>query len=388
MMSISDSICYIGADDVSARLFESQYPLEHGMSYNSYLIKDEKTAILDTIDRHCADVWLHNLEAALGGTRPDYLIIHHLEPDHSALIGKVLGLYPDITLVLSARAAAMLPQFIDNMPGASQIIAVNEGDSLDLGRHKLKFFMAPMIHWPEVMMTYESTERVFFSADAFGKFGALGYEDSWADEARRYYINIVGKYGRQVSSLLKRVNPYPVSHIAPLHGPVLSGDLTPYLRLYDLWSTYRPENERGVLIAFASIYGHTAEAAAEAAALLRDKYGVDDVTVMDLCRNDMSEAVAQAFRTGRMILACATYDGGMFPVMSTFIEHIAMKGYRSRRVALIDNGSWAPVAGKLMRKALEALPDISFAEPSPSLRTRLTDTDRRAIDAMCADLMK
>lgn len=387
-MSISDSIRYIGADDVSAKLFESQYPLEHGMSYNSYLIKDERTAILDTIDRHCADVWLHNLAAELGDTLPDYLIIHHLEPDHSALIGKVTELYPDITLVLSERAAAMLPQFIDKVPDASHMLTVKDGDTLSLGSHNLTFFMTPMIHWPEVMMTYESTEQVFFSADAFGKFGAVGYPEEWDDEARRYYINIVGKYGRQVNALLRRIDPYPVSYIAPLHGPVLKGVLAHYLHLYDLWSTYRPESERGVLVAYASIYGHTAEAAIEAAALLRDKYGADDVTVMDLCRNDMSEAVAQAFRTGRLLLACSTYDGGMFPAMATFIEHIAMKGYRSRRVALMDNGSWAPVAGKLMRKALESMPDISIAEPSPSLRTRLTDSDRTAIDAMCADLMK
>ncbi|MCM1484481.1 MAG: FprA family A-type flavoprotein [Muribaculaceae bacterium] len=384
-MFITDSIHYIGVDDASASMFEAQYPLYHGMSYNSYVIRDKKTAILDTTDRSCAAQWMRNLEFALAGTEPDYLVVHHLEPDHSSMMEAVMTRYPGMKLVLSARACAMLPQFLSYPVLAERVMAVKDGDTLELGHHTLQFIMAPMIHWPEVMMSYESHEQILFSADAFGKFGVLSYHDDWVNEARRYYINIVGKYGRQVSSLLTRLDSVPVHRIASLHGPLLEGNLTKYLRLYSLWSSYRAETE-GVLVAYASIYGNTEKAALQAADILRNRMGVKNVTVMNLCRCDMSEAVAQAFRLSGMLLAAPTYDGALFPAMEQFLNKLSMKGYRSRRVGLMENGSWAPLAGKIMRNKVTEFPDVDIVEPCVTIRTTLNDASQKQLTELCRAL--
>lgn len=381
-MYISPSIHYIGADNASAKIFEAQYTLSHGMSYNSYLITDTRTAILDTIDADCAEQWKQNLEQALDGRNPDYLVVHHLEPDHSSLTQYVLERFPDIKIVTSVRAAAMLPQFLSGINIEGRVIAVKDGDTLELGNHTLHFTMAPMIHWPEVMVSYESTEKILFSADAFGKFGALAYEDEWLNEARRYYINIVGKYGRQVSALLSKFNHLEVKAIAPLHGPLLSDNIGQYVHYYSLWSSYTPETE-GVLVAYASIYGNTREAALMAAGMLKEQFGVKEVVVTDLCSDDMAEAVAQAFRMDRMILACPTYDGALFPAMDFFLSRLASKGYRSRSVGLIENGSWAPIAAKLMRDRLSAMPDVNIIEPAVTIRSRLNASDPDNIHALC-----
>lgn len=369
MTVIKEHIKYLGVIDEALPLFEGQYPLTRGVSYNSYMIDGgDKIAVLDTVEQHRGGDWLQRLNEALDGRKPDYLIIHHLEPDHSAMVGEVLKLYPDVRLVLSRRAWGMLPQFIDApLPNDPMIVA--DGDGLSLGRVELKFATAAMVHWPEVMVTYDATDHILFSADAFGAFAAA---DPWDDEARRYYCNIVGKYGAQVQAFLTKSKAWQLDAICPLHGPVLSSNLDHYLGLYDLWSRYEPET-RGVLVAHASIYGHTAEAARRMAHILRQT-GAGQVTVIDLARTDGSYALAEAFRLSGMVLACSTYDGGLFPPMEGFLRRLVAKGMRNRRVGLIENGSWAPVAGRLMTDALSRLKGMEIVSPTVTLRTRL-ETD-------------
>lgn len=353
---ISDSVLYLGADDRDIDLFESQYPVPHGISYNSYLILDEKVAVMDTIDRRRTEAWFQSLTQALDGREPDYLIISHMEPDHAYNIGLLAEKYPSMKLVGNAKTFAMLPRFFDSSLN-DRAVTVADGDTLPLGKHTLTFYMAPMVHWPEVMVSYESAEKLLFSADAFGRFGALDVDLPWLDEARRYYLNIVGKYGVQVQALLKKAAGLDIAKILPLHGPVLEGDLTPYLHAYDLWSRYEPE-EKGVTLAWCSIHGNTEKAAL----LLRDfleKAG-EEVACFDLSRCDLSAAVASAFRYDALVLACPTYDGGLFPPMEDFLSHLKSKNFQNRAVALVENGSWAPIAAKLMGERLSTMKGVTI----------------------------
>ena len=352
---INEAVAYIGTDDVDLDLFESQYEVPEGMAYNSYLIQDEKVAIMDTVDARCAQAWKENLAEALGDRTPDYLVVHHLEPDHTGLIDWVTRQYPALQVVASTRALQMMGQFFDGLDLTGRSLAVKEGDTLSLGSRSLTFYGAPMVHWPEVMVSWLDADRILFSADAFGKFGALskcGYfseeDGDWACEARRYYFNICGKYGLQVQALLKKVLPLPLDTICPLHGPVLRGDLAPYTGLYDTWSRYGVETE-GVFVAYASIHGGTAAAALKMADILRAK-GCPKVAVADLSRDDQAEAVEDAFRYGKVILAASSYDAGVFPPMDIFLHHLRDKAWQKRRVGLIENGSWAPSAGRVMRE--------------------------------------
>lgn len=378
---ISDAVKYIGVDDKTIDLFESQYVVPEGVSYNSYLILDEKTALMDTVDVRGMQEWEKNLTAALDGRGLDYLVISHLEPDHAGSIGRLLELYPKVTLVGSAKALAMLPQFFEPDPNTKKLTAA-EGDTLSLGAHTLQFFMAPMVHWPEVMVTYESSEKILFSADGFGKFGALDAEDAegWACEARRYYFNIVGKYGAPVQALLKKAKTLDIQTICPLHGPILSDNLGYYIDLYDTWSSYRPENS-GVLVAYASIHGNTAAVAEKFGEMLRAR-GVEKVVVSDLARDDMAEVIEDAFRYDRMVLAAASYDGGVFPCMQDFLHHLQSKAYQNRRVGMIENGSWAPCAAKTMKGILETMKDVSLVEPVVTIRSVMKDSDMAALNAL------
>lgn len=376
---LTQSVYYVGVDDIEAHLFENQYTLHHGMSYNSYLIKDNHTAIVDSVDADKANQWIRQIESVCGDdTKPEYLIVHHMEPDHSAGIERALDRWPELKIVASAKAIAMLARFFPGREFDGRTVAVKEGDTLELGTHRLQFFAAPMIHWPEVMVSYEPTEHILFSADAFGKFGALQYEDDWVNEARRYFINIVGKYGNQVQSLLKKLSDPHIHIIAPLHGPVLTDNLGRYLKLYDCWSSYRAET-RGVLVAYSSIYGGTAEAATRLGEMLRSA-DAGEVVMMDLCTCDQSEAVAQAFRLSGMVAAAPTYDAGIFPPMHDFLHHLSMKGYRNRWVGLVENGSWAPTAARQMRKILEPLPGIEFVDPVVTINSR---PDQTTYDSLC-----
>ena len=392
-MKLSSHITYIGVDDLTLDLFESQYAVPEGMAYNSYLIEDEKLAVLDTVDARKGEQWKQNLKEALGERTPDYLVVHHLEPDHSGLVAWALETYPSLTLVMGAKAASMLPQFLDKAPGAERILTVKEGDSLPLGACSLRFLAAPMVHWPEVMVSYCPEEGVLFSADAFGKFGALsrtgwwGDEDAdWACEGRRYYFNICGKYGIPVQTLLKKVSALGgLRVIAPLHGPVLRENLSYYLDLYRCWSSYGVETE-GVFVAYASIHGGTARAAERLAEILRAK-GCPKVALCDLCRDDMAEAVEDAFRYGRMVLLAASYDGGLFTPAYSFLHTLQMKLWQKRRVALVENGSWAPSAGKVMREMLAAMKDIELVEPLVTIRTRLKESDIPALEALADGIL-
>ena len=384
--NISDSIRYVGVDDTGISFFENQYPVSHGMSYNSYLIIDEKVAVTDTVDRNFGAEWLSNIASALEGRSPDFLIVHHMEPDHSANILAALHRYPDMKIVASAKAISMLPLYFEDFDFTGRTIAVKEGDILTLGAHKLIFFSAPMVHWPEVMISCELSEKVLFSADAFGKFGALCYDDEWLPEARRYYANIVGKYGPQVQALFKKIAGAEIKAIAPLHGPVLNERLEEYLSHYNRWSTYEPEIPDGVLVAYASIYGGTAEAALLLAQMLREA-GAPEVVAFDLCRHDQAEAVAQAFRLGRIVLAAPTYDAGIFPAMHNFIYHLQIKGVRNRRFALIENGSWAPVAALQMKEMLSHLKNSEVVDPVLTVRGRLHTADRDTLRAITASLL-
>ena len=380
-MKISDTIRYIGTDDLDIDLFESQYVVPEGMSYNSYVILDEKVAVMDTVDARKGTEWKTNLVAALNGRQPDYLMVHHMEPDHASLIAQTVEAYPGLKVVLSAAAAKMLPNFFEGTDFEGRILTVKEGDTLCLGQHVLQFIAAPMVHWPEVLMSYEQTEKVLFAADGFGKFGALCNEtDDWACEARRYYFNICGKYGAQVQAVLKKAATLDIRTICPLHGPVLSGDLTPYLSLYDTWSRYEPESE-GVLVAYASIHGGTAAAAQKFADMLRAR-GAEKVVVSDLSRSDMAEVIEDAFRYPRMVLAASSYDGGVFPVMHDFLHHLQIKNFQKRRIGIIENGSWAPCAARAMRSILDQMKDITLAEPIVTLRSRMKQTDIPAMEAL------
>ena len=379
MKSISTDIIYIGTDDLSIDLFEGQYKVPQGVSYNSYLILDEKTAILDTVDSRKAEEWLAKLETALDGRIPDYLVVHHLEPDHSSVIAAVAEKYPSITIVAGAKALAMIPQFFENLSLEGRTMAMKEGQVLELGKHSLKFVSAPMVHWPEVMVSFDEFDGTLYSADGFGKFGALsecGFYSSedkdWDSEARRYYCNIVGKYGAPVQALLKKASALPIKRICPLHGPIIDSDFGHYISLYDKWSRYEPETE-GVLIAYASMHGGTEAAALKLSEMLREK-GVETVE-FDLCRCDLSAVLAEAFRYPKIVLAAASYDNNIFTPMYNFIHLLQIKGLCDRKVGLIENGSWAPCAGRLMKEMLGQMKNMEVVEPTVTIRSRMHSSD-------------
>ncbi len=381
-------IKFIGVNDTDLDLFEGLYPIPNGISYNSYLILDDKIAIMDAVDiRRCKE-WLAALDTALEGRVPDYLVIHHMESDHAGSVAELFSRYPDIKIVATARSLQMLPQFFEGIDFSNKekTMSVGEGDTLSLGKHKLKFIMAPMVHWPEVMVSYESSSKVLFSADAFGKFGALSHSEEWAAEARRYYFNICGKYGVPVQNLLKKMLKLEVSAIYPLHGPLLTENLEYYISLYDLWSRYEAENE-GIFIAYASIYGGTAATANKLAELLKEM-GAHKVIVSDLCREDVSYAVANAFRTGAMVVAASSYDGDVLPPMHNFLHHLQLKGYRSRRVGIIENGSWAPSAARAMKELLSELKDVEVIEPVVTIRSRMKQSDLQAITSLAEAMLR
>ena len=386
-MKITDSIKYVGVNDHQIDLFEGQYVVPLGMAYNSYVIMDEKIAVMDTVDVKFTDEWLGNLKEVLDGRKPDYLIVQHMEPDHSANIMNFLAVYPDTTVVGNAKTFTFMGQFFDLDPAMKKLVVKN-GDKLELGSHVLNFVFAPMVHWPEVMVTYDSTDKVLFSADGFGKFGANDVEDpeGWACEARRYYFGIVGKYGLQTQNLLKKASGLDIQIICPLHGPVLSENLGYYIDLYDKWSAYTPE-EKGVLIAYTSVYGHTKEAVMELAELLK-KEGCEKVVVTDLARDDMPEAVEDAFRYDRLVLATTTYNNSIFPFMHTFIEHLTERFYQNRTVGFIENGTWAPVAKKTMHSMLEGCKNIKFLETSVTIKSALKDDSRAALAQMAKELCR
>ena len=385
---ISETIKYIGVDDLDIDLFESQYVVPEGMSYNSYLIDDEKIAVLDTADARKGEEWKANLSKALNGRQPDYLVAHHMEPDHSALIAWMLETYPGVQLVCSAQAVKMLANFFDGVDFTGRVITVKEGDTLALGKHTLQFIGAAMIHWPEVIMSYDSTDKVLFSADGFGKFGALVNEtDDWACEARRYYFNICGKYGAQVQTLLKKAAALDIQTICPLHGPVLKGEpLAAAIKLYDTWSKYEPESE-GILIAYASIHGGTAKAAERLGELLKLKIENFKVVVSDLSREDMAEVIEDAFRYPTVVVAASSYDAGVFPVMHDFLYHLQIKNYQKRKFGIIENGSWAPSAGKVMRGMIEAMKDCEIVEPMVTIRSRMKAGDEALLEQLAEALI-
>lgn len=381
---ISDSIKYIGADDTTLDLFESQYKVPNGMAYNSYIILDEKVAVMDTIDKRKSEEWFNNLNATLNGRDVDYIVISHLEPDHAANIKALADKYPDAKLVLSAKAKAMLPQFfnIDNLDERCQVVA--ENDELSLGKHKLVFIMAPMVHWPEVMLEYETTEKVLFSADAFGKFGALCTDEDWTCEARRYYFNIVGKYGAPVQTLLKKAAGLDIKTICPLHGPVLKDNLNYYIEKYLTWSSYEPEDD-GILVACASIHGNTKAAALKMVDILKEK-GYENVAFTDLTRDDMSEAVEDAFLYGRLIVAAASYDGGVFPPMEDFVNRLSHKAYQKRKVGIIENGSWAPTAARWLKTAFEGMKNITICPDIVTIKSTMNDNNIADMEKMAEEI--
>ena len=389
---LNQKVFYIGSDDTNIDLFESQYVVPEGMSYNSYLIKDDKTAILDTSDARKADEWKQSLAEALAGSEPDYLIVHHMEPDHSALAAWALAQYPSLTLVASAQAIRMLGQFFPGIALEGRTQAVKEGDILQLGEHSLRFIAAPMVHWPEVMVSFDEADGALYSADGFGKFGALGNcgfygrdDDDWACEARRYYFNIVGKYGVQVQQLLGKAASLPIKTIRPLHGPILEDNLGEYIRLYDIWSRYEPETD-GIFIACASIHGGTLEAAKLLAHMLSEK-GAPKVVVSDLCRSDVAENVEDAFRYPKIVLAASSYDAGLFTPMYEFIHRLQIKGWCRRKAALVENGSWAPSAGRVMKEMLSQMKEVEIIEPMVSIRSRLKPEDASALAALADALL-
>ena len=386
-MKISDAVKYVGVDDKDIDLFESQYVVPEGVSYNSYLILDEKVALMDTVDARKTAEWEKNLTEALEGRKVDYLVVQHLEPDHAGSIQRLLELFPEVTLVGNAKTFQMIPQFFD-VELEGRTLTVKEGDSLSLGSHTLNFVMAPMVHWPEVMVTYESSEKILFSADGFGKFGALDYDDpeGWACEARRYYFNIVGKYGAPVQALLKKAAGLDIQKICPLHGPVLDENLEYYINTYNTWSSYQPE-DKGVLVAYASIHGNTGKAAERFGEMLRAK-GVEKVVVSDLAREDMAEVIEDAFRYDRMVLAGASYDGGVFPSMQDFLHHLQSKAYQNRTVGIIENGSWGPTAGRTMKGILETMKDVTIVDPMVTIRSTMKETDVPAFEALADAIAK
>lgn len=382
MKSFSESVKYIGVNDKELDLFESQYVVPNGVSYNSYVILDDKIAVMDTVDERKTDEWFANLEKELAGRTPDYLVISHLEPDHSANIKRFIEKYPGAALVASAKAFAMLPQFFD-IEDSVEKISVKEGDTLSLGSHELTFIMAPMVHWPEVMAEYEKSEKILFSADGFGKFGALDVEEDWACEARRYYFNIVGKYGGPVQTLLKKAAALDIKTICPLHGPILTENLEYYIDLYNTWSSYQPEKD-GVFIACASIYGNTKNAALKLKELLEAK-GVQ-VAFSDITREDLAEAVEDAFKYSKTVFAASSYDGGVFPPMETLLCHLKAKAFQNRTVGIIENGSWAPCAARTMKAALEGMKNISVCENTVTVKSAFKESDIPALEALAQEL--
>lgn len=386
-MEITKDILYTGVDDKEIDLFESQYAVPNGVSYNSYVIMDEKIAVLDTVDARKTGEWMENIKIILGERKPDYLVVSHLEPDHAGCIQVFLALYPETVLLGNAKTFLFLNQFFPQISDREikrQVVA--EGETVSLGKHVLQFFMAPMVHWPEVMVTYEQTEKILFSADAFGKFGALDTDEDWACEARRYYMNIVGKYGAPVQTLLKKAEGLDIQMICPLHGPVLKENLGYYIEKYNIWSSYEPE-DKGVLVAYASIHGNTARAAQLLTEFL-EKKGVDKVELFDLSRDDLAEAVEGAFRYDKMVLACATYDGGLFPCMEDFLTHLKSKNYQKRTVALVENGTWAPTAAKGMRAVLEGMKDVTVLEDCITIKSALNETVVEQLEALAEKLSK
>ncbi|MBR2134469.1 MAG: FprA family A-type flavoprotein [Eubacterium sp.] len=382
MITITDDIKYIGVNDRELDLFESQYIIPEGMAYNSYIILDEKVAVMDTVDKRKTDEWLTNLKTELDGRSVDYLVMQHIEPDHSGSIAELAKLFPEMRIVCSAKAKQMLPQFCDF--DVNKVDAVAEGGELSLGSHTLTFIMAPMVHWPEVMMTYDKTDKVFFSADAFGKFGALDADEGWSCEARRYYFNIVGKYGAQVQAVLKKAAAFDIDVICPLHGPILTETIPEVLDLYNTWSSYEPENE-GVFIAYASIHGNTAGAAQTMKEML-EKKGCPRVAIADLSRDDIAECVEDAFRHSTLLCMASSYDAGVFAPMSDFIHHLKSKSFQNRRVALVENGSWAPTALRTMKAEFEQMKNITFAEKTVTIKTTVKDEDIKALDELADEI--
>lgn len=384
-MKISETIKYAGVNDHQVDLFEGQFEVPLGMAYNSYVVLDEKTAVMDTVDVHFTQEWLENLKQILGEKKPDYLVLQHMEPDHSASILQFLDVYPETVVVGNAKTFTMLEQFYGS-PAGMQTLVVKNADTLSLGTHTLHFVMAPMVHWPEVMVTYESTEKVLFSADAFGKFGANDVEDpeGWSCEARRYYFGIVGKYGTQVQNLLKKAKTLDIAVICPLHGPVLDENVGSYIDLYDTWSSYQPEDE-GVFVAYTSVYGHTKEAALELVSMLKEK-GCPKVACADLARDDMYECVEDAFRHSKLVLATTTYNAEIFPVMHEFIHHLTSRGYQNRFIAFIENGTWAPTAAKVMKGMLEGGKNLTFAQTTVTIKSALKEDSRTALEALANEL--
>ncbi|MDO4944964.1 MAG: FprA family A-type flavoprotein [Ruminococcus sp.] len=385
-VKISDSIIYIGADDKDIDLFESQYAVPNGVSYNSYVILDEKVCVMDTADNRVTDKWFANLEKALNGRTVDYLVVQHMEPDHAGNIARLAEKYPEMKIVGNAKTFPMMKQFfsIDGIDGRA--VTVKEGDTLCLGSHTLTFIMAPMVHWPEVMVTYEASEKVLFSADGFGKFGTLDTDEDWACEARRYYFNIVGKYGVQVQALLKKASALDIKMILPLHGPILKENLGYYIGLYSTWSSYQPE-DKGVLVAYASIHGNTGKAAHKLGEMLTAK-GAEKVVISDLSREDMSEVIEDAFRYDRMVLMASSYDAGVFPVMEDFLSHLKSKNYQNRKVGIVENGSWAPTAGKVMKSYVEGFKNITLAEPVVTIRSTLNEVSEKALEELADEMTK
>jgi len=390
--SLQNGVTYIGVDDLDIDLFESQYIVPEGMAYNSYIIMDKKIAIMDTVDARKGEEWKANLQSALAGKEPDYLVVQHLEPDHSALVNWLISTYKNVTLVASAKAIQMLPQFFEDIDLEDRTMAVKDGDVLSLGEHSLQFVTAPMVHWPEVIMSFDAKDGALYSADAFGKFGALskcGFygkdDDDWSCEGRRYYFNIVGKYGVPVQTLLKKVGGFSIKTIRPLHGPILESDLDSYISLYDTWSKYEVETE-GVFIACASIHGGTLEAANKLAEILQQK-GTKRVVVSDLCRSDIAENVEDAFRHSKMIVAASSYDGGVFTPMYDFLHRLQIKGYCNRKVAIVENGSWAPSAGRTMKELLSTMKGVEVVEPMVTIRSRMKKSDMPAMEQLAEKML-
>ena len=382
---ISDAVKYIGADDKDLDLFESQYIVPNGVSYNSYVILDEKIAVMDTIDTRKTDEWKENLERVLDGRTPDYLVVSHLEPDHAGSIKEFADKYPEAKIVASTKAIAMLPQFFEIADLTDRAVAVKEGEELSLGSHTLQFFMAPMVHWPEVMVEYEKSEKILFSADGFGKFGALDADEDWTCEARRYYFNIVGKYGAQVQALLKKAATLDIQTICPLHGPILKEDLGYYIGKYMTWSSYEPEDD-GVLVAYASIHGNTKKAAEKMKEILEAK-GAKKVAITDLSRDDMAEAIEDAFRYDKLVLAAASYDASVFPCMETFLNKLTNKNYQNRKIAIIENGSWAPTAARVMKGYVEKMKKITLCEKAVTIKSTMKDADVTAMEELADELL-
>ena len=384
-VTITDSILYVGVDDKTLDLFESQYMIPNGVSYNSYVILDEKVAVMDTVDARATEEWLANLEQALSGRKVDYLVVSHMEPDHASNIKNLIDKYPEMQVVGNAKTFAMIPQFFD-VDISERTVVVKEGDTLSLGKHTLQFFMAPMVHWPEVMVTYEKTEKILFSADGFGKFGSLDTDEDWACEARRYYFNIVGKYGAQVQALLQKAATLDIQMICPLHGPILKENLAYYIGKYDVWSSYEPEDD-GVFVAYSSIHGNTAEAMQEFAKMLEEK-GAKKVVVTDLAREDWAEAIEDAFRYDKLIVASSSYNFGVFPPMENFLRQLASKNYQKRKIGIIENGTWAPTAGKCMRDIVDTMKDVTVCETMVTIRSRLTEETRKDLEKLADEILE